>query len=1155
MQATLRGRPRAGRNEAPTLDLQAGVLPFAVWPLATLQAATTALDLSDLASDAPVTSLTGTAQVQTEGLDRPARVAIELSNARAGRIDEGRLPVRSMKADVSARPDDPKQVEIRAVDLMLGTERAAAGRLQGQGRWTPQRLTLDATLADIQPRLLDARAPALRFSGSANLQADGWFESAPSSPPSASLRSRITGSVARAGGQERLQLDLDAGGTAQRIDLRRATLQAGASQASLSGQAVHRGRGAWQVNGHGTVANVDPAMWWPGPEGSAWQHGPNALNGTLDVDLLLPARTRAPRGALETLALLNGQAALKLTDSKVAGTPVVGDLSLRGGAANTGGVGVEANLALAGARFGARGKLDTDSAGARDHWELDARGVDLAKLAPLLQVLQPKGMAPPPLAGRAEGTFALDGRWPNISSRGTLSLKDASSAGARVAQGKLRWTLGTAPGAPIDVLAEVEQLAAGVQKLDSLRLAIQGTAEDHTLTLNAASPARPPRWIELLRSLAVAPAQAALSAKAGVAPAPGTRAELRARGALKFDTAWQRPLQWQGKLQLLEAGGREAGAATPWIRIGDIGIEAQYDPATKAPAVNVGAGRADLQNLGLRWTQMRWQGGAKPVIDVQAELEAFSVAPLLKRLQPDFGWGGDLVVGGRVNVHSAPAFVAEIELARRSGDLGITDEFGTQMLDLTDLRLALDAHDGVWRFTHALAGKTLGATAGAVTARTDAKQFWPPPDAPVSGVLEARVDRLDAFGAWVPAGWRLKGAIHASAAIAGTVGAPAYTGQIDGSGLGVRNLLEGVDLHDGELAIVLQGDTARIEKMQVRGGDGTLRISGDATFGATPQAQLALVAERLQVIGRVDRRIVASGNAKLLLQRESLKLDGSIGIDEGLFDFSRSSAPTLGDDVTVVRPTVAAAASATEPASERVSTRELNTNVVLNLGQSLKLRGRGLDTRLRGEVTLTTPGGRLAVNGSVETYQGTYAAYGQRLEIERGVVVFSGPAASPRLDILALRPNLDIRVGVAITGTPVVPRIRLFSEPDLPDSEKLSWLVLGRAPDGLSRGDTGMLQAAAMALLAGEGDTPTAELTRLLGLDQVSVRQSDGEVRNTVVSVGKQLSKNWYIGYERSLNNAAGNWQLIYRIAQRFTLRAQSGSENSLDLLFSWRWD
>ena len=63
-----------------------------------------------------------------------------------------------------------------------------------------------------------------------------------------------------------------------------------------------------------------------------------------------------------------------------------------------------------------------------------------------------------------------------------------------------------------------------------------------------------------------------------------------------------------------------------------------------------------------------------------------------------------------------------------------------------------------------------------------------------------------------------------------------------------------------------------------------------------------------------------------------------------------------------------------------------------------------------------------------------------------------------------------------------------------------------------------------------------------------------GDVRETVVSLGKQLSRRWYVGYERSLNATTGSWQLIYRIAQRFTLRAQTGAESSVDLIWTWRW-
>jgi len=78
---------------------------------------------------------------------------------------------------------------------------------------------------------------------------------------------------------------------------------------------------------------------------------------------------------------------------------------------------------------------------------------------------------------------------------------------------------------------------------------------------------------------------------------------------------------------------------------------------------------------------------------------------------------------------------------------------------------------------------------------------------------------------------------------------------------------------------------------------------------------------------------------------------------------------------------------------------------------------------------------------------------------------------------------------------------------------------------------------------------------RSLGIDELSLRQSDGEVRETVIALGKQLSRRWYVGYERGVNAATGTWQLIYRIAQRFTLRAQSGEDSAIDLVWLFRWN
>ncbi len=351
----------------------------------------------------------------------------------------------------------------------------------------------------------------------------------------------------------------------------------------------------------------------------------------------------------------------------------------------------------------------------------------------------------------------------------------------------------------------------------------------------------------------------------------------------------------------------------------------------------------------------------------------------------------------------------------------------------------------------------------------------------------------------------------------------------------------------------MQGTTARIDHFTARGGSGTVSLEGNATLGAAPKAVLKLKADKFQLLGRVDRRIVTSGEAQMQLDRETLAFDGKFGIDEGLFDFTRSDAPKLSDDVQVIRgkqPEATEAGTTANPAPGHV----VKLNIAVSLGEQLRLKGRGIDTGLRGDLVITSPANRLAINGTVRAVDGTYAAYGQKLTIDRGLITFIGVPENPRLDIEATRPNLDVRVGVLVSGTALNPRIRLFSEPELSEIDKLSWLVLGRASDGLGRTDTALLQRAALALLAGEGSGIGDQFTKAIGLDDLSLRQTEGEVRETVISLGKQLSRRWYVGYERSLNATAGTWQLIYRVAQRFTLRAQTGADSSLDLIWTWRW-
>lgn len=1145
VKAALRARAAGGRD-APSADLQATITPFAAWAVAALQARTQALDLSSLVGAAPQTRLDGRVDIASTAARAPVRASAVIDNRLPGRLNERRLPVRRMELELEGRFDRLDDVEIRQFDLTLGSTAGPAGRWQGRGRWKAHRLELDSAVQALRPQLLDGRAAAMTLGGPLKLALTGLPTPEGTLPADnvtlgAEVEARLEGRLDAL--PQPVQLNLEGSADARRIEVRRLVARSGSALAELQLRASRSTTSApWQIASNGTLADFDPLPWWPGEAGSAWRQGGHRLSARWEFDLATPAH--ADRLApLELAQRLAGTGKLEIRESRLAGVPLQADLTLSQSPADRETPNaLSASLGLGGNRLTVQGKGNPAGGGASDQWQAELQAGALPALAPVAR-LHPALEGWLPQQGSAEGSATLRGRWPSFASQGRIAARRLQAGTLQFETLDAQWQFDTVSDRPLAVQAEATRLRLGAQRAERLRAEIQGTPSAHRLELRAAIPVAPP---------------AVAGQFFGLEPGSGTRALLQGEGSWRRDGSGGGA--WSGRIARLAAGawdGRSLGSevAGDWIEARDLRGEVRIGSRGDLERITAAAGSARLADtVTLRWDDVEAEfTGPRTRLSLRADIEPFAVAPLLARWQPTMGWNGDLQLKARVDVRAGARFDADIAVERHGGDLRISDDTGTQGLGLEELRLALSAQDGTWTIAQSLAGRQVGEAAGAVRIRTAAENRWPAADAPIEGVLQARVANLGIWGAWVPPGWRLAGELTTSAAIGGRFGAPEYTGVLRGTGIGVRNLLQGVNVTQGEVDVRLEGPTARIERFTARGGEGSLLLTGGATFGARPVASLALRADRFRLLGRIDRQLVVSGRSDLVLGGNDLRLDGSFSVDEGFFDFSRGDAPSLDDDVNVRRTGDAPRAPAAQAAG--APRRNVQMTVDVNLGEKLRLRGRGLETALRGQLRLTSPANRLAVHGTVTTEGGTYAAYGQKLEIERGIVAFSGPPDSPRLDILALRPNLDVRVGVSIAGNLQMPRVRLYADPEMGETDKLSWLVLGREPDGLGRTDTALLQRAAVALLAGEGEAPTDALMRAIGLDELSFRQSEGEVRETVIALGKQISRRWYVGYERGVNAATGTFQLVYRIAQRFTLRAQAGEDNSLDLIWIWRRD
>ena len=653
---------------------------------------------------------------------------------------------------------------------------------------------------------------------------------------------------------------------------------------------------------------------------------------------------------------------------------------------------------------------------------------------------------------------------------------------------------------------------------------------------------------------------------------------------------------WQAEVESAQLSANDSVAADRWTLQLDHSLPLRWQRGATLSTLDIGAGSArlvaPLPGLAvMNWQSARWsQQGQRSDWHTQGSVQGLPLAWLDRLGQntlADMGLSGDLLLGGQWDASGGAALQLRATLQRSSGDLLLQTgdaNLGTLRAGISDARLALNA-DGE-RLTGSLRWAT--ERAGQAQAdfstrllRQDEGWSWPM-DAPLDGTVNAQLPPLTNWSRLAPPGWRLRGTLEAKAELSGTRGAPQWHGTLLAQDLAVSSVVNGIDFTKGSLRARLSGQRMDILEFKIAGAGasnpGSLSATGsldwptagDASAALRSRLRMALdfQADALRVSALADRRLVLSGQVSARLAEARLSVRGKLKADQALFVLPEDTAPRLGDDVMLRSPGAGAARSgpAAAPAATPAARTGVTPDVVvsLDLGPRFQVRGHGLATRLGGELELRSGGesGRIPrLSGELRALGGTYKAYGQQLTIEEGVLRFNGPYDNPALDILAIRPQLQQRVGVRISGNVLSPIVRLYADPDLPDAEKLSWLVLGRAPvNGGS--EAAMLQQAALSLLGGKDKGVTGSLANAFGLDQLSLGSSANSnsstgtgTSETTVTLGKNIARNFYVAYERGLTSALGSFYIFYELSRQFTLRAQTGEQSTLDLIFTLRYD
>ncbi|MGH8599049.1 MAG: translocation/assembly module TamB domain-containing protein [Burkholderiales bacterium] len=742
------------------------------------------------------------------------------------------------------------------------------------------------------------------------------------------------------------------------------------------------------------------------------------------------------------------------------------------------------------------------------------------------------------LGGTVHGHATVAGTLAQPSATFDLRAANIAMKTTRITQAALRGTVGAGTNGRVDVtatLAGYKRNPADPPLVVTSTLKISGTRRAHQLDLHAGL-------------------------------AGGHTLTLVARGGLA------QGLAWEGKLERL--------ALTDAKRHTLIALAAPASLAVSASRIVLGA--ADLQGARGRVHLAATEWTPRSIV-ARGNFAGLRIAG---------AHGADavpitstLTLGGSWNVTIGASVDGSVELHREGGDVVLKGD-QPQALGLQTLKLDVTAAQDRVSMVLDVRGSGLGTVDGRANVRLvrGAQGGWRlARDAPLSGHVDARVPALEWLGPYLQPGLQTAGELTADVTLGGTAAAPRATGRIDGTKLAIALPDQGVALIDGVLHASFDQDRLTLSELafqtrpnlppsrnpklkvaELTAKPGRVSASGALTL-ADRRGAFRIDATHLALLARPDRWLLASGALQVAVAPDELGVTGKLTADAGRVEVPRQPPPALSDDVVVM---------GREPAAQRRTRFKLN--VVVDLGRRLYFTGRGLDTRLLGELHLVSNGsGPLRATGSIRAVDGTYDAYGRKLTIKRGIVNFQGPVNNPGLNVVAVRKNLPVEAGVEITGTVARPHVRLVSDPNVPDDEKLSWIVLGRPLEG-GGANSALLLSAASAIFGGQEGGIPQRLAHSLGFDEFSISQgtlsdttrlptstvagslssdNGSTVTSQIVTVGKRLSDRLYLSYEQSTATAQNVVKFTYELTRRLSLVSRAGTDGSVDLYYTFGFD
>lgn len=419
----------------------------------------------------------------------------------------------------------------------------------------------------------------------------------------------------------------------------------------------------------------------------------------------------------------------------------------------------------------------------------------------------------------------------------------------------------------------------------------------------------------------------------------------------------------------------------------------------------------------------------------------------------------------------------------------------------------------------------------------------------VDGKLRAHFSDLAPMETLIPFANDVKGDFRADLTMGGSFAKPYLLGDVSVRNGTVNLPRLGLDITDMEVQInSTQAGNINVVS-QLQSGKGRLSLVGDLNKFGTPDwdIQAFVNGTDFEVVDLPQLKATLSPDIKLTANRAAVHVSGDAVIPWARADIKRlpESAVQVSSDAVIVNENFSN--------GDAKAPIEFFTNLNLSLGDDVRFKGFGLNSKLSGKVSLLKESQRqFFTSGYVSVVDGSYKAYGQTLTIDRGRLVFQGPYENPGLDIRAsriIKDTTEIKVGLEIGGTLQRPIAEVYSIPARSESHAMMMLLTGKPVNDVTKADASVLLGAMGGLGMDSDGSITSQITQWFRLDELELNSDDG-IDQSQLFIGKYLTPKLLVRYVVGVFDRAFSLGIEYQLTQHLRLEAESGETQSVDIVY-----